>query len=49
MRSGGNEAIVSGQPDFSDRVALGNMIIPGAQILKAPYPDNELRLDAERR
>jgi hypothetical protein len=49
MRAGGNEAIVSRQPDFSDRVALRDMVVPGSEILKAPDPDNELRLDAKWR
>ena len=38
---------VSGKPDFTQRIATGCPVIPGAQIPVTPDADDEPRLDAK--
>ncbi len=46
--AGGGEAVVAGEPDFSDGVrGAGSVIKPGAQVSAAPNALNELRRDEE--
>ena len=45
--AGGDGAFVSGKPDFTQRIATGCPVIPGAQIPVTPDADDEPRLDAK--
>jgi len=46
--AGGHNAVVAGEPDFAQRIFVGHLVIPGAQIHEPPHPDIEVGLDAKR-
>jgi len=49
VRAGLHHAIVPGEPDFSDWFAtFGYPVIPGAEIVKSPYPAHKPGRNAKR-
>jgi len=38
---------VAGEPNFTDGLAVGYVVVPGTKIVPSPSAADELRLDAE--